>query len=89
MVMTELNLQVEHPLQAESAVLPVASGPCCLPASSKRFWLDLLELTKPRMNFLVIVTTMVGFYMAARASSDWLKLPKRLLAPCVMPAQAH
>ena len=26
---------------------------------------DFYELTKPRMNFLVVVTTMVGFYMAA------------------------
>jgi len=27
---------------------------------------DFYELTKPRMNFLVLVTTMVGFYMALR-----------------------
>ena len=27
-------------------------------------WVDFYELTKPRMNFLVLVTTLVGFYMA-------------------------
>ena len=25
----------------------------------------IYELTKPRMNFLVVITTMVGFYMAS------------------------
>ncbi|HYO10625.1 MAG TPA: heme o synthase [Tepidisphaeraceae bacterium] len=28
-------------------------------------WVDFYELTKPRMNFLVVITTMVGFYMAS------------------------
>lgn len=32
---------------------------------------DYYELTKPRMNFLVVVTTMVGYYMAARGRADW------------------
>ena len=36
---------------------------------------DLYELTKPRMNFLVLVTTAVGFYMAAQPGwGDWLLL---------------
>src|ERR1700722_9277323 len=36
---------------------------------------DLLELAKPRMNLLVVGTTMVGFYMAVRVSEDWRRLP--------------
>src|SRR5450432_1218270 len=32
---------------------------------------DFYELTKPRMNFLVVITTMVGFYMASRGPIDW------------------
>jgi protoheme IX farnesyltransferase len=32
---------------------------------------DYYELTKPRMNFLVVVTTMVGYYMAAHGQADW------------------
>jgi protoheme IX farnesyltransferase len=37
------------------------------------FATDLYELTKPRMNFLVLVTTMVGYYMAARPG-DWTRV---------------
>src|ERR1700753_1227623 len=32
---------------------------------------DFYELTKPRLNFMVLITTMVGYYMAARSSADW------------------
>src|SRR5437763_6610138 len=35
-------------------------------------WVDYYELTKPRMNFLVVLTTMVGFYMASGAHAlNW------------------
>ena len=33
---------------------------------------DFYELTKPRMNFLVLITTMVGYYMVSRGDvADW------------------
>src|ERR1700683_440074 len=32
---------------------------------------DFWELTKPRMNFLVLVTTLVGYYMGTRGSILW------------------
>lgn len=32
---------------------------------------DFRELTKPRMNFLVVATTMTGYYMAARGGVAW------------------
>lgn len=35
---------------------------------------DYYELTKPRMNFLIVITTTVGFYMAAGADTPWLRL---------------
>ena len=35
---------------------------------------DLYELTKPRMNFLVVITTAVGYYMAVRHSFEWARL---------------
>lgn len=35
---------------------------------------DLYELTKPRMNALVVITTMVGAYMASQNSIPWLVL---------------
>ena len=41
---------------------------------------DFYELTKPRMNFLVVITTMVGFYMASSgAPLNWLLLVHTLL----------
>jgi len=35
---------------------------------------DLVALTKARLNFYVIITTFVGFCMAAAAGLDWLRL---------------
>lgn len=34
-------------------------------------WTDYYELTKPRMNFLVVITTMVGYYVAVRGQLHW------------------
>jgi heme o synthase len=49
---------------------------------------DLLELVKPRMNLLVVATTMVGFYMAARHHTDWLRLPATLMGTAFCAAGA-
>src|SRR5437763_6631291 len=35
---------------------------------------DLLELTKPRITFLVLITTLVGFYMGSRDGLHFLLL---------------
>src|SRR5205809_3017327 len=35
---------------------------------------DLMELTKPRITFLVLITTLVGFYMGSRDSLNFLLL---------------
>jgi protoheme IX farnesyltransferase len=51
-------------------------------------WVDYYELTKPRMNFLVVITTMVGFYMAAHAGIDWLLLLHTLLGTAATAAGA-
>ena len=40
---------------------------------------DYYELTKPRLNFLVLVTTMVGYYMAVRGPADWHRLVPTLV----------
>src|ERR1051325_2946444 len=42
-------------------------------AAASRFC-DFYELTKPRMNFLVVITTAVGYYMAAQSFADWTHL---------------
>src|SRR5207248_15452 len=46
---------------------------------SRARWADWFDLTKPRMNFLVVVTTMVGYYMAARSMADWGRLVATLI----------
>lgn len=35
---------------------------------------DFYELTKPRMNVLVVLTTLIGFCVASRGAIDWLLL---------------
>ena len=61
----------------ELAALPV---PLETDAARPSRLVDFYELTKPRMNFLVVVTTMVGFYMALpRGFSDWARLVHTLL----------
>jgi len=50
----------------------------------KDFW----DLTKPRMNFLVLVTTMVGYYMAARGWGEWGRFTSTLLGTALTAAGA-
>ncbi|HSV15437.1 MAG TPA: heme o synthase [Tepidisphaeraceae bacterium] len=40
---------------------------------------DFYELTKPRMNFLIVITTMVGYFMASRGDANWTRLLHTLL----------
>jgi heme o synthase len=66
----------------EAAALP-------LPAARAHSRLsDYYELTKPRMNFLVVVTTAVGFYMAGRADVRWPLLLHTLLGTLLTAAGA-
>ncbi len=51
-------------------------------------WTDFYELTKPRMNFLVLLTAMVGYYMAARGWADWPRLIHTLLGTALTAAGA-
>ena len=49
---------------------------------------DFYELTKPRMNFLIVITTMVGFCLASRGRLDWLLLIHTLLGTAMTAAAA-
>src|SRR5688572_28162122 len=50
---------------------------------------DLYELTKPRMNFLVVITTMVGFLLASDArETNWPLLFHALLGTALCAASA-
>jgi protoheme IX farnesyltransferase len=50
---------------------------------------DFYELTKPRMNFLVVITTMVGFCMASHTGRiDWLLMLHTILGTALTAASA-
>lgn len=49
---------------------------------------DFYELTKPRMNLLVVITTLVGFYMASRTGVQWLLLMHTLIGTALSAASA-
>jgi len=49
---------------------------------------DFVALTKPRMNFLVVVTTGVGYFMAARGWNDWSRLFNTLAGTALTAAGA-
>lgn len=68
-------IQTANTAETDSMTLAATAGQI----ESRSRAVDFLELTKPRMNFLVLVTTAVGYYMAVRTSFDWLKLIHTLL----------
>src|SRR3954471_7029940 len=75
-------------LAAAAAVAPSSSTSLGVRPSRAR---DLYELTKPRMNFLVVVTTMVGYLMAAPKGlgpSEWARLFHTLLGTALTAAGA-
>jgi protoheme IX farnesyltransferase len=49
---------------------------------------DYYELTKPRMNFLVVITTMVGFCMASHNGINWLLMLHTILGTALCAACA-
>src|SRR5438045_9023060 len=57
--------------------LPEASPAIAIARPSRAT--DFYELTKPRMNFLVVITTMVGYLMASRGDANWPRLLHTLL----------
>jgi protoheme IX farnesyltransferase len=57
-------------------------------AAPKSRLVDFYELTKPRMNFLVVITTAVGYYMAVRHSFEWARLLHTLFGTALTAAGA-
>jgi heme o synthase len=49
---------------------------------------DFYELTKPRMNFLVVTTTAVGFFMVAKPGIDWMLLVHTILGTVLTASSA-
>ena len=71
------------------ATLALPSGDAVAADARPSRLADFYELTKPRMNFLVVVTTMVGFYLAiAPGFGDWALLVHALLGTAMAAAGA-
>jgi protoheme IX farnesyltransferase len=49
---------------------------------------DLLDLTKARLNMLVLITTFVGYWMGAQGAIDWLRLIQAMLGTALCAASA-
>ena len=49
---------------------------------------DLLDLTKARLNLLVLITTFVGYWMGSTGPIDWLRLLQAMLATALTAAAA-
>jgi protoheme IX farnesyltransferase len=74
---------------AEIIPAPVADLAAETPISKPRSRsADILELIRPRMNLLVLGTTMVGCCMAANSPHDWLRLPPTLIGTAFCAAAA-
>ena len=49
---------------------------------------DMLDLTKARLNLLVLITTFVGYWMGSTGPIDWLRLLQTMLATALTAAAA-
>lgn len=49
---------------------------------------DLLDLTKARLNILVLITTFVGYWMGTHGPIDWLRLIQAMLGTALCAASA-
>ena len=54
------------PLSADAA----ATAPLSVPVTRTRLLSDFLALTKPRVNLLVLFSTLIGFYLGSAGSTD-------------------
>jgi protoheme IX farnesyltransferase len=67
--------------------MAVITSPRAATSANSR-WADYYELTKPRMNFLVVITTMVGYYVATRGQIHWPLLMCLLVGTALCAAAA-
>ena len=50
-------------------------------AAQSKSW-AYVALTKPDVTFLVVITTVAGFYLGSNGPMDWLLLLTPSAAPC-------
>ena len=49
---------------------PKTGQAAVLPTPRVRPWVDFVALTKPRVNLLVLVTTVIGFHLGNQGAAD-------------------
>jgi hypothetical protein len=57
-------------------------------ASSRTRLKDFWDLTKPRMNMVVVMTTVAGYYLAAPGPVEWVRLVPTLVGTALAAAGA-
>ena len=76
-----MNVEMEYKSDESDSRLPTTGGPATrhtVPAWRLRL-VDYWVLTKPEVNFLVLISTLVGFYLGERQSLRWALLLHTLL----------
>ncbi len=68
--------------------LPARAGLARHLSELSRKTADYVEMAKPRLNFLVLVTTAVGYYMAAMPDTPWMLLVHTLVGTGLTAASA-
>ncbi len=76
--------RVSHTVGAASPVMLDYAAGLARPFSLRAWY----ELTKPRMNMLVVITTLVGFYMGSFHDVNWMLLIHTLLGTTLCAAGA-
>lgn len=71
-----------------SDYVSLTAPPLAAPVSRARRWNDYYELSKPRMNLLILATTAVGYFMASRGGVDWPHFLHGLLGTALTAASA-
>jgi protoheme IX farnesyltransferase len=59
---------------SRTEVVPAPAGPAVAVAATRRRLADFAALAKPRVVLMVVLTTLVGYYLGAGLELDWLQL---------------
>ena len=70
--------------------MKVSAHPLIAPATSidKSVWTVYAELFKARLTFLVLITTLVGFYLGSRGAVDYLSMFHTVLGTALVASGA-
>lgn len=67
---------------------PIAQAIAVAADQERSRFADYVELTKPRLNFLVLITTLAGFYLGTQGDFNLLRMFNTLLGTALVAASA-